>query len=170
MACADNIVDRCVVPPSLRPRTHSNVSPSSPCSHHSFPLYPPSFSAIQIPRPSVNNRLTGFVWSLPVAFLLVVTGSILGESLLFLSFRHFLHDRIVLFRKEHEENYGTMVQVINQHKRWMVFLIRLSAIPVWTHYLTYLIPCSLRNTCLYCYMVFFSSTRLLCVLLSGYLL
>jgi uncharacterized membrane protein YdjX (TVP38/TMEM64 family) len=65
-----------------------------------------------------------------VAFLLVFTGSVLGESLLFLSFRHFFHDRIVLFRKEHEENYGTMVQVINQHKRWMVFLIRLSAIPV----------------------------------------
>ena len=77
-----------------------------------------------------NGRLTGFVWSLPVAFLLVLTGSILGESLLFLSFRHFFHDRIVVFRKEHEENYGTMVQVINQHKRWMVFLIRLSAIPV----------------------------------------
>ena len=50
--------------------------------------------------------------------------------MLFLSFRHFFHDRIVQFRKEHEENYGTMVQVINQHKRWMVFLIRLSAIPV----------------------------------------
>lgn len=65
-----------------------------------------------------------------MAFLLVFTGSISGESLLFLSFRHFFHDRIVQFRKEHEENYGTMVQVINQHKRWMVFLIRLSAIPV----------------------------------------
>ena len=67
---------------------------------------------------------------MPVAFLLVATGSIVGESLLFLSFRHFFHNRIVKFRKEHEENYGTMVQVINQHKRWMIFLIRLSAIPV----------------------------------------
>jgi uncharacterized membrane protein YdjX (TVP38/TMEM64 family) len=54
----------------------------------------------------------------------------MGESLLFLSFRHFFHSRIVKFRKEHEENYGTMVLVISQHKRWMVFLIRLSAIPV----------------------------------------
>ena len=77
-----------------------------------------------------DSSLTGFVWSLPVAFLLVFTGSIMGESLLFISFRHFLHNRIVQFRKEHEDNYGTMVQVINQHKRWMVFLIRLSAIPV----------------------------------------
>jgi hypothetical protein len=74
--------------------------------------------------------LTGFVWSMPVAFLLVAFGSIAGESLLFLSFRHFLHSRIVQFRKEHEDNYGTIVQVINQHKRWMIFLIRLSAIPV----------------------------------------
>jgi uncharacterized membrane protein YdjX (TVP38/TMEM64 family) len=79
--------------------------------------------------------LTGFVWSIPVAFLLVAIGSIAGESLLFLSFRHFLHSRIVQFRKEHEDNYGTIVQVINQHKRWMVFLIRLSAIPVHTSHL-----------------------------------
>jgi hypothetical protein len=76
------------------------------------------------------SRLTGFVWSIPIAFLLVFIGSILGESLLFLSFRHFLHSRIVQFRKEHEDNYGTIVLVINQHKRWMIFLIRLSAIPV----------------------------------------
>lgn len=75
-------------------------------------------------------RLTGFVWSLPVAFILVALGSIVGESLLFLSFRHFFHNRIAQFRKEHQDNYGTIVQVINQHKRWMVFLIRLSAIPV----------------------------------------
>jgi len=73
--------------------------------------------------------LTGFVWSMPVAFLLVFTGSIIGESLLFLSFRHFFHSRIVQFRKEHEQNYGTIVLVISEHKRWMVFLIRLSAIP-----------------------------------------
>ena len=79
----------------------------------------------------VDDSLTGFVWSMPVAFLLVSSGSIIGESLLFLSFRHFFHSRIVKFRKEHEENYGTIVQVINQHKRWMVFLIRLSAIPVY---------------------------------------
>ena len=77
-----------------------------------------------------DGSLTGFVWPIPVAFVLVFTGSIMGESLLFLSFRHFLHSRIVQFRKEHEHNYGTIVQVINQHKRWMVFLIRLSAIPV----------------------------------------
>ena len=75
--------------------------------------------------------LTGFVWDIRLAFLLVATGSIAGESLLFLSFRHFFHSRIVQFRKEHEDNYGTIVQVINQHKRWMVFLIRLSAIPVY---------------------------------------
>lgn len=67
---------------------------------------------------------------MPVAFILVLLGSILGESLLFLSFRHFFHSRIVQFRKEHEENYGAIVMVINQHKRWMVFLIRLSAMPV----------------------------------------
>lgn len=78
-----------------------------------------------------DGSLTAFVWSMPVAFLLVFTGSIAGESLLFLSFRHFFRSRIVQFRKEHEENYGTIVQVINQHKRWMVFLIRLSAIPVY---------------------------------------
>jgi len=77
-----------------------------------------------------ETRLVGFVWSFPIAFLLVCFGSIIGESLLFLSFRHFFHSRIQQFRKEHEENYGTMVNVINQHKRWMVFLIRLSAIPV----------------------------------------
>ena len=78
----------------------------------------------------IDGSLTGFVWPIPVAFLLVFTGSIMGESLLFLTFRHFFHSRIVQFRKEHEDNYGTIVQVINQHKRWMVFLIRLSAIPV----------------------------------------
>jgi len=75
--------------------------------------------------------LTGIVWSLPIAFILVCVGSIAGESLLFLSFRNFLHDRIVEFRKKHEHSYGTMVMVITHHKRWMVFLIRLSAIPVW---------------------------------------
>ena len=79
---------------------------------------------------STDSRLVGIVWSFPIAFLLVALGSIIGESLLFLSFRHFLHDRIQKFRKEHEENYGTIVSVITQHKRWMVFLIRLSAIPV----------------------------------------
>lgn len=137
MARSDIVVDNRLLPASLRPRTHRNVSPSS----FSMSLFVPSYVLLltpsvnlsqqfRIPRILVNDRLTGFVWSLPVAFLLVLTGSILGESLLFLSFRHFLHDRIVLFRKEHEENYGTMVQVINQHKRWMVFLIRLSAIPV----------------------------------------
>lgn len=66
-----------------------------------------------------------------MAIILVVIGSLAGESLLFLSFRHFFHSRIVKFRKEHEENYGTIVQVITQHKRWMIFLIRLSAIPVY---------------------------------------
>src|SRR5271156_488959 len=76
--------------------------------------------------------LTGIVWSIPVAFLLVALGSIAGESLLFLSFRHFFHSRIVQFRNEHQDNYGTIVQVISQHKRWMIFLIRLSAIPVLT--------------------------------------
>jgi hypothetical protein len=95
-----------------------------------------NLSPCTAPRPNViNGSLTGFVWPIPIAFLLVFGGSVLGESLLFLSFRHFFHNRIVKFRKEHEENYGTIVLVINQHKRWMVFLIRLSAIPVFSPHL-----------------------------------
>lgn len=105
----------------------------------SFPSHPSlamnsSLCTLPFPTEVLTVSLTGFVWNIPVAFLLVATGSIAGESLLFLSFRHFFHSRIVQFRKEHEENYGTIVQVINQHKRWMVFLIRLSAIPVYSFY------------------------------------
>ena len=103
-------------------------------SSRSSPSHPYSVTNLLPCNPSLptvtDSSLTGFVWSIPVGFLLVFTGSIVGESLLFLSFRHFLHSRIVRFRKEHADNYGTIVQVINQHKRWMVFLIRLSAIPV----------------------------------------
>jgi uncharacterized membrane protein YdjX (TVP38/TMEM64 family) len=94
------------------------------------PLFGHELIAMYILNDMSNGSLTGFVWSMPVAFLLVVTGSITGESLLFLSFRHFFHSRIVQFRKAHEDNYGTIVMVISEHKRWMVFLIRLSAIPV----------------------------------------
>src|SRR5271155_3525738 len=116
--------------PSILGRGWFLLYSSSSC--HSRPSLGTNSSLCMLPF--ANNllmfSLTGIVWSIPVAFLLVAIGSIAGESLLFLSFRHFFHSRIVQFRKEHEDNYGTIVQVINQHKRWMVFLIRLSAIPV----------------------------------------
>ena len=109
LAPSRHLTRRRLIPASIRPRTHRRVCP---------------------PKSELMHSLTGFVWSFTVAFILVALGSIVGESLLFLSFRHFFHSRIVQFRKEHQDNYGTIVQVINEHKRWMVFLIRLSAIPV----------------------------------------
>jgi uncharacterized membrane protein YdjX (TVP38/TMEM64 family) len=87
--------------------------------------------AVYVPQSGcLTGGITGIVWSMPIAFILVFVGSIAGESALFVTFRHVFRNRIAQFRKEHEGSYGTMVLVITQHKRWMVFLVRLSAIPV----------------------------------------
>ncbi len=88
-----------------------------------FVSFPPLFGheAIAI--------LTGFVYGKLLGFLIVVLSSLLGETLLFLSFRYFLRRRIADFRERHRNNYGVFVQVVEQGGFPMLMAIRLSAIP-----------------------------------------
>lgn len=71
--------------------------------------------------------LTGFVYG-NIGFLIVVISTTLGETLLFLSFRHFLTERLVKFRLKYKD-YDIFVRVIEEGGPYMIFAIRCSAIP-----------------------------------------
>lgn len=71
--------------------------------------------------------LTGFVYG-NLGFLIVVISTTLGESLLFLSFRHFFTGRLASFRAKYKD-YDIFVRVIEEGGSYMIFAIRCSAIP-----------------------------------------
>lgn len=71
--------------------------------------------------------LTGFVYG-NVGFLIVVISTTIGESLLFLSFRHFLTEKLIKFRLKYKD-YDIFVRVIEEGGPYMIFAIRCSAIP-----------------------------------------
>ena len=73
--------------------------------------------------------LTGFVWGEVYGFLIVAIGTLTGESLLFISFRHFFKERAVEFRQTHDKTYGSLVEIIEKGGFLMVLLVRLSALP-----------------------------------------
>lgn len=71
--------------------------------------------------------LTGFVYG-NLGFLIVVFSITLGESLLFLSFRHLFTGKIATFREQYKD-YDIFVRVIEEGGAYMIFAIRCSAIP-----------------------------------------
>lgn len=71
--------------------------------------------------------LTGFIYG-NIGFLIVVISTTLGESLLFLSFRHFFKHKLIAFRAKYE-NYDIFVRVIEESGAIMILAIRTSAIP-----------------------------------------
>lgn len=73
------------------------------------------------------SLLTGFIYG-NIGFLIVLISTTLGESLLFLSFRHFFKHRLGAFRAKYED-YNIFVRVIEEGGPLMLFAIRTSAIP-----------------------------------------
>ncbi|CCG81143.1 Golgi apparatus membrane protein tvp38 [Taphrina deformans PYCC 5710] len=71
--------------------------------------------------------LTGFVYG-NVGFLIVIISTALGETILFLSFRHFLTSRLVSFRKKYKD-YDIFVRIIEEGGTYMIVAIRCSAVP-----------------------------------------
>lgn len=75
----------------------------------------------------IISFLTGFVYG-NVGFLIVVFSTTIGESLLFLSFRHLFTSKITAFREQYKD-YDIFVRVIEEGGSYMIFAIRCSAIP-----------------------------------------
>ncbi|BFZ58521.1 hypothetical protein PYCC9005_005584 [Savitreella phatthalungensis] len=71
--------------------------------------------------------LVGFVYG-NVGFLIVAVSITVGESLLFLGFRHVFRDRLVAFREKYA-NYDIFVRVIERGGFPMLLAVRISAIP-----------------------------------------
>lgn len=71
--------------------------------------------------------LVGFIYG-NVGFLIVVVSITIGETLLFLGFRHIFRDRLVQFRRKYE-NYDIFVRVIERGGFPMLLAIRCSAMP-----------------------------------------
>lgn len=96
--------------------------------------------------------LTGFVYG-NVGFLIVVISTTIGESLLFLSFRHFFTSRLASFRLKYQD-YDIFVRVIEEGGPYMILAIRCSAIP--SHFSTPLfasIEAIEYKTWLYCCLI-----------------
>lgn len=92
----------------------------------------PSFLLILVSIPPLFGHelisfLTGFVYG-NIGFLIVVISTTLGESLLFLSFRHLFTSRVSRFRDKYKD-YDIFVRVIEEGGYYMIFAIRCSAIP-----------------------------------------
>ncbi|KAG5518409.1 hypothetical protein PMAC_002802 [Pneumocystis sp. 'macacae'] len=106
----------------------------------------------------IATILIGFVYGY-VGFIIVLISFIIGETLVFLSFRHFCHAQAIQFRNKYKNSYGVFVKIIEERKITMMFLISLSAIP--SHFSTPLfatinsisyyswllvvIPCSIKH-------------------------
>lgn len=71
--------------------------------------------------------LTGFVYG-NSGFIIVVISTTIGESLLFLSFRHLFTSKIAAFREQYKD-YDIFVRVIEEGGQYMILAIRCSAIP-----------------------------------------
>ena len=83
--------------------------------------FPPFFGA------EFLSILVGFVYG-NLGFLIVVPSITLGESILFLAFRHVFRDRLVQFRRKYH-NYDIFVRVIERGGFPMLLAIRCSAMP-----------------------------------------
>ncbi|KAG5438276.1 hypothetical protein PCANB_002763 [Pneumocystis canis] len=106
----------------------------------------------------IATILIGFVYGY-IGFIIVSISFIVGETLVFLSFRHFCHTQAAYFRNKHKNSYGIFVKIIEEKQITMMFLISLSAIP--SHFSTPLfatidsisyyswllvaIPCSIKH-------------------------
>ncbi|KAG4304307.1 hypothetical protein PORY_002282, partial [Pneumocystis oryctolagi] len=106
----------------------------------------------------IATILIGFVYGY-TGFVIVLISFIIGETLVFLSFRHFCHTQAIQFRNKYRSSYGVFVKIIEEKKVSMMFLISLSAIP--SHFSTPLfatinsisyyswllvaIPCSIKH-------------------------
>ncbi|KTW31921.1 uncharacterized protein T551_01182 [Pneumocystis jirovecii RU7] len=87
-----------------------------------FCSFPPMFGR------EIATILIGFVYGY-VGFIIVLISFIIGETLVFLSFRHFCHAQAIQFRNKYRSSYGVFVKIIEEKKISMMFLISLSAIP-----------------------------------------
>ncbi|KTW26941.1 hypothetical protein T552_02430 [Pneumocystis carinii B80] len=106
----------------------------------------------------IATILIGFVYGY-IGFIIVSISFIIGETLVFLSFRHFCHKQAIQFRNKYKNSYGIFVRIIEEKQITMMFLISLSAIP--SHFSTPLfatidsisyyswllvaIPCSIKH-------------------------
>lgn len=71
--------------------------------------------------------LTGFVYG-NVGVIIVIISTTIGESILFLSFRHLFTSKMTEFRDKYKD-YDIFVRVIEEGGPYMIFAIRCSAIP-----------------------------------------